>query len=516
MAPTAHNSLPPGYRIDPRIGAVYPTNQTQADHLAVIRGLGTREAAFLNHLGIYYFGQIAAWTDQNVAAIADELGMSASAIFRHGWVNQAHVLSAPHGELDLSSARDEAISVTRQSKPASGSRTVSVLAGALLLGCLLVSWMNREPHLPMSGVLAAEVTSLRVPADARLLNTHVSTGDEVFTGETLLTLEKLELHELIAEQEHHVDLLGRELQKARAQATLELRWRSRELDHRLSETRARVSLLERMREPAKVLAQEQKLTTQIQTVSLPRVVEHITPAESLRDELNPPLIFISARPQTNKPPKSASLPVTTMTVIQGRPKLPSKPEKKKEEEPLPETEKIEPAQLLQLEMELEKVSTRLELLEKLRNELPSQVRLVAGLEALQTQYDNATGRLKHMQNLSRESAVISPGYGTIGQMNYHEGDRMARGQIMLKILHTNRRFVIMQVPADTMPQIELGTHLEVTFEGHDACHGKVANVPMVADKAVARGQTTTTVRLEPVGRGWPEVPIGSRVSVALP
>ncbi len=44
--------------------------------------------------------------------------------------------------------------------------------------------------------------------------------------------------------------------------------------------------------------------------------------------------------------------------------------------------------------------------------------------------------------MSREVSIASPVYGTVGQVRYRVGDVMQEGDIMLKILHTDRRYVV--------------------------------------------------------------------------
>ena len=68
MASPYLKSLPRGFRIDPRLGAVYDANPHSADDLTVIRGIETREAVGLNRLGIYFCEQLASWTDSELIA----------------------------------------------------------------------------------------------------------------------------------------------------------------------------------------------------------------------------------------------------------------------------------------------------------------------------------------------------------------------------------------------------------------------------------------------------------------
>ena len=495
MALTFHSSLPSGYRTDSPLGPVYETNQPAADDLTVIYGIETREAVGLNHLGIYYYEQIAGWSDQHVAAVADTLGISAASIFRNRWIDQAYALVAP--PVPANNKPPSSISMPQQieSLPASGSRTVTVLVCALLIGCFIVSWLNRPMHQPLIGVLAAEITSLRVPADSRLLATHVSAGDEVFTGETLLTFEKSEHAELIAQQTQLVQSLERELRKAKAQASIDLKWRVQELQHQVSETRTREQLfqtLQPLTTSISATSETQTSSSMMQTVSRPRQLE------SHRTHMSNSLLFISGISGTsNLTAQTAQRQLTTV------------------DEPVVEVIPPSPVDDL-LHVEMQKVTARLQQLEQMRSQLPNQVRLAAGVETLKIRYQQANSRLTQMRDLSRETAVLCPGYGTIGRVRYQAGDRMARGEVMLKIQHSDRRYLMVHVPAEQLAELQPNTNVQVLFAGHDECQGAVANLPLIADRAVANGRSVTSIRIEPTGRSWPDMPIGSQVTVLVP
>jgi predicted flap endonuclease-1-like 5' DNA nuclease len=63
------------------------------DDLKRIRGIGPRNAGRLHELGIWHFGQVAAWTDENVKWVGSYLA-SSGRIQRDNWVAQARELAA--------------------------------------------------------------------------------------------------------------------------------------------------------------------------------------------------------------------------------------------------------------------------------------------------------------------------------------------------------------------------------------------------------------------------------------
>ena len=64
------------------------------DNLVALKGLGPKAAARLNALGITRFDQIAAWSDEDVARIAPELGNFRDRVVRDRWVEQAGHLAS--------------------------------------------------------------------------------------------------------------------------------------------------------------------------------------------------------------------------------------------------------------------------------------------------------------------------------------------------------------------------------------------------------------------------------------
>jgi predicted flap endonuclease-1-like 5' DNA nuclease len=71
----------------------HPAPQAEAeDDLQQIRGIGPAYARSLKALGIRSFAQIAAWTDEDVNAMAQALKMRPERIRRDGWIDRAKEL----------------------------------------------------------------------------------------------------------------------------------------------------------------------------------------------------------------------------------------------------------------------------------------------------------------------------------------------------------------------------------------------------------------------------------------
>ncbi len=77
-----------------------------ADDLKKIKGVGPKLEQLLNSLGFHHFDQIAAWTDEELAWVDDNLEGFKGRASRDGWVEQAKVL-ARGGETEFSARVDK-------------------------------------------------------------------------------------------------------------------------------------------------------------------------------------------------------------------------------------------------------------------------------------------------------------------------------------------------------------------------------------------------------------------------
>lgn len=515
------DQLSHGYRIDRRYGLVFDQRPTGCDDLTRVRGIDTREAVQLNRLGIYQLAQIALWERSEVSTFADELGMAASSLLADRWVEQARELCFV--------ARSERPVVTTSTEvlPASFVRTAALLVCATLVGCFVVYWLSLHRDQAFRGILSAEITSIRVPSPSRLVSAHVKAGDEVFTGQSLLTLEKTEHLMLIDAQERRVQELRQQLQRAEAQASLDLEWRVREVESEIVEMKTRAHLIQEVERDAPEL---------LRSVSLPdnhpfsgfdaEVAYDCEPSMPVGVKLHsvsasrdvaatriPNALMFFASSGANSPlptlERTASLPVAVpVTTMAQRPVAPAV-------KPVTRIAlATDPGRSSVMQLEAQTVQQRLARLEDLRALLPEQVRRAAGVETLRSQLGDTERTLKTMKELSREVAVVCPGYGRVGQVRYRVGDSMGAGETMLKILHTDRRYVTVQIPTSEIDRVQPGDQVDLIFPDDRTYTGRVTDLPMMADVS-PNGMTAASVRIEHVGRLWAEVPIGSQIEVRV-
>jgi multidrug resistance efflux pump/predicted flap endonuclease-1-like 5' DNA nuclease len=513
--------LPRGHRMDRQFGVVYDITPDRSDDLTLIDGIRTREVVMLNQLGIYLYGQIALWRQREVTAIAAELQVPESRIINEGWMDQAYAF-----------CRREPRPL-KADLPASVSRTVTLLICALMVGFLAVYFLKQQRNETLTGVLSADVTSVCVPARAKLTEVRVKPGDEVFSGQPLLTLEKLEHLELIGAQEKLVQNLQWEMRRIEAMTAIEVEWRSRDLDREIAryqtqiaqhKTAARERIQEALAEKARKEAAETVLAIEATTQATDSSKQGVRLASATGYRKRPgglmffsasaqePQRMIAATPVPATAPAPAPVPVPTP-----EPMIEDVPKPLAEPAPVriamaPESSSVidQPMSLTEDPLVVGWQNEQLRL-ESLKVELPETMKQALGVAALQMHYQEASEHLEKMKAASREVEVTAPVYGVVGQVRYSQGDQLPQGDVMLRILHAER-YIVVNLPTRRIHEMQMGREVELVFPGDEEYRGRVADVPIMAE-ADHRGETHAVVRIERVGRVWPTLPVGSHVDV---
>ena len=481
-------TLPRGHRMDRRFGVVFDIAPEFSDDLTRVDGVRTREAVILNQLGIYFWGQMALWRHREMSAIAEELQIPVGRMIDESWAEQAKNLCA--------------VVAPRQSSalPASALRTMSLLIVAMLIGFCTVYLLGRQRNQPLTGILSADITTIRVPAASRLTSVQVKAGEEVFSGQPLLTLEKLEHLAFIESQEHLVRDLEREVKRVEAQAAIELEWRTRDLDRELSNVRQRVALRELDGRTVSRVPDIRPNRSQ-NGVPVRSVSASNAPASTsaTRGRAGGIIFFSGASGQSSMVSEPAHVPDVPEPVRTAQ--LPHN-------SMVSDSEAISPA-----DPDLQTLRAEQSRLEAVRTGLPATVNEAIGATTIQAQYAEAAKQLESMKTVSREVNVKSPVYGTVGQVRYREGDDMQAGEVMLRILHTDRRYITAYLPTRRVHELRPGQEVELQFPGNEEFRGQVVDIPMVADLTGQSGETLAAIRIEQVGRLWPNVPVGSQIDV---
>ncbi len=516
--------LPEGHRMDRQLGIVYDVTPPNPDDLTQINNIQSREQILLNQNGVFFLSQIALWHSREMNAFAPILEITLARIIDENWVAQARELCA-HRKAIV------------ESYPSSFFRMLTVVVCALLAGVLTVWIIGTHYNTPLTGILTADITTVQAPADARLDEVHVRPGDEVFTGQPLLQLENTEITSRIAGIMQQLQTADQELLRLEAQAAIELEWRRRDVDADLARLRFAVADLPQTTAAYRSAARSRSVAAMNASAShtAPMPAAAIAVLSERRNAAGKILFFDGQKtasglhePQNTQPPvgadaqgnPAAPVPAATnapaaapaaATLVVQTVAAPVTPADDLSQTAAPPENTATTA--THTPTALTEAAAEIARLQSVRNELPARVDAATGVTAARARRDSLLNELQALKTTSPEIRVASPVYGIVGQVRGRAGTQVAARDVILKILHTDRRCVLVQVPTPRVHELSMGEEVELKFPGNQTYHGKVAELPLMADEHDGRTETTSLVRIEPTGRLWPAVPIGCQIEV---
>jgi hypothetical protein len=161
----------------------------------------------------------------------------------------------------------------------------------------------------------------------------------------------------------------------------------------------------------------------------------------------------------------------------------------------------------------EKLRTELTRLEEVRSGLNSKIEDALGVTAAKECCTEFAEQLQSLRSTSAEVSLTSPVYGIVGQVRGRCGDQLQSSDVVLRILHTDRRSVLVHLPTERVHEMSVGKEVELMFPGNQAFRGQVVEVPLMAETSSEDRESRTVFRIEPIGKIWPSVPIGCQIEV---
>jgi len=165
---------------------------------------------------------------------------------------------------------------------------------------------------------------------------------------------------------------------------------------------------------------------------------------------------------------------------------------------------------------------RLDQLRQLKAGLPQRIRRAKGVDVIETRLTAARQMLKQLESRQPLISLRASGYGTVGVYRKQRGEKVAAGGTIVELLNERQRYLIVQVPSREMTHFAPGTVVSLRFAGGEQRGGIVLSVPPQTlernsrqDTSDRSGDVPIPVRVDPSGRLWPSVPIGSIVTVTL-
>lgn len=348
---------------------------------------------------------------------------------------------------------------------------------AFVAGCCgmgVASWLDGRARPAFTGRLLAHTVSVTAGRSARIVQLPAATGATVAPGDTLVVVADDRLDARIREQELEVKELEADAARVTAAADVELQWRQRELQAELFELQLKAAgfLQEKINRQVEQIAWQERLNA-IQSWS--------------EDDQQGQF---------------------------GRLLQAGFPDDGRIQAMLREDAAASASEAIGVQLGL--CEQRMGEIRKLSQELEGKIKVSAGVDLAQQRLARARDDLAMLQQQRDGLKIASPGYGIMGVPQRQAGDIVQPGETIVDLLDPERRFLIAEVPSSAATEFSLDAKVSLLFPGGEQRTGVVRELPPQTDQPTGRTQESfLEVRIEPSGRLWPAVPIGTRVDVSV-
>lgn len=382
----------------------------------------------------------------------------------------------------LMSTPDAPITCSIPSATRISSRRVLILcAVSLAAGVAVAHWLEGRGSVLYGGALQSLTTTIAAERTARVQEILLAPGQRVFPGDKLLQLTDDRLLSQIADQQRQLVELEADLKRVQAKADVEIEWRKRELHGEIFQTEMKISTINQERTSKQV----EQLAWQ----------DHL---KNLQAEIDP---SSSDLVDTVLPVKSVILdsPFADQRRLQAM---------------MREDAAAVAAESLSTQLAL--CEQQLLRLRKLEQDLSEKVRISVGVNLVETRINRAKEELATLEHQRDALTVISPAHGIVGTIHHHAGDLVTAGNPIVELLDDERRHLVACIPSSAATHLRKGTKVELVFPGRQHRIGLVSAIPphaTPADQTTPSADSRVEVKVEPAGKLWPKLPVGSRVQV---
>ncbi len=137
---------------------------------------------------------------------------------------------------------------------------------------------------------------------------------------------------------------------------------------------------------------------------------------------------------------------------------------------------------------------------------------------METRIATAREQLAEFEKQRESLTVVSSSHGIVGTIHHGPGDQVAAGDPLIELLDDERRHLVACIPSRAATKLRPGTRVDLIFPGREPRIGLVAAIPphaIPADQSRPADDSQVEVKVEPAGKLWPKLPVGSRVQVQV-
>lgn len=360
--------------------------------------------------------------------------------------------------------------------PATLIRTATFCLAVLFVSLKVTGWLEATSEKTYRAVLNAHSTLVTADRNARIVKPLIAEGAPAEIGTSIITLADEELAVKLKSQQQTVESLKLAFSKAKAQAEMDLAWRMKQLNAEILETRLRSADL-----------LKDRFDQDVEKMAMSDVMHESKIALRSID------------------PESLFMPVDHQIVTPGRLELEAR---------LRKSAAMNASQVATVQIDL--CEDRLKELYDLKQQLPEKIRQSAGVEVAEHHYETAVNELEQLKTQKQEFSLSSSAYGTVGVFTKSVDETISAGETIVEILDHERCFLIVQIPSEDLAAVTEGDEITLMFSGSEKRTGIIPSIPPQTAKTSAGGHDeAVSIRIDQVGKLWPNVPIGSVVEVTL-
>ena len=374
----------------------------------------------------------------------------------------------------------EATTIDGLPLPAPPHRTLLLLMLTLMAGLAATNWLDhRSASRTLVGYLRASRNVITAPVDAVVREVREQPGAVVTPGTVMVLLFNDELERQVADRRSVLPTLEASLSQSQAQADVELSLKLRDLDREEFEVRTLA---------ANHLA-KQYYNELLQTAW----EEMLEMSDGLASNGGQDLIYrLGALPRL-----MTSDDVRMKTVMR--------------RQAARNAASVSAAQAKLCRERTAKIVA-------LRSSLPEKIRRANGVDVATHQLAHARATLEALEERRKRLTLTAGAHGTVGLHLKQPGDRVVNGEEIVELYDRERQHIALPVPSRVIDRYPVGTLVRLRFSGSIRCRGRVSIVPPHTEQDVETptgDDPLVRVTIEPIGRLWPDVPIGSSVEVEV-
>ena len=358
--------------------------------------------------------------------------------------------------------------------PSSPRCTVLSVVAAFAVGIVSVVGLESGRDDTFRGTLHVVTHAIRCDRAARIGAVTVSLGDRLQPDHPVAVLVDESLPLRIATVRSELSECNAELDAATARAELELKWRLRELDQEMHEVR--------LQSAAEL---HRQFTLEFR--------------ETMWND------FIDELDQDGNGSVSDGVRFTPISFDNRVPGVP-RMRAMVAAEAARHTAEVHEARAAMCDV-------RIAELEELKTEITGPILSASGVDELRQRRNRIATRLSELEGRSAETTLVAATYGRVSRILCRTGTAVVASQTILETADYHQVHVDAYVPSQRIEDFPVDREVTLQFTEDRTRRGRVKSVALAAIEGSAETSAMIVVRIEPAGKLWPELPVGSTVLV---